>query len=679
MYWLYLLSLSLIAATWLFALRTGFRWLGRLEVDCRVSVWALATVLPTSGLILSVHLMALASLVTGSGMVTPLSVACVYVALAWWVERIIPRSSLQSFDRSVATRRFSLKEMKFRLPVAIVAGMYGVFLIDALTRYPSGYDALYYHLPVAARWMQEQALNLVFGFSFLSQPENGMIIPFLLIFTGAKWILPIVHLPKALLVGAAVFGLSRSLGAGRTASTAAVCIVLSVPIVVFQSFSGYIDLYASASWLTALLGLVWASKAQDSGQQRSLCILAGLSAGVALGSKITFLVLVALLVIVAALVNRIGRTCDVPRWTKTSLNNAMVFMVATLVCSGFWFVRGTVQAGNPIYPLGVNIAGYQLLPDDTARYYATRSIGQKIQRWWDYSWHETKFSASDPSYVYGVNNALGAAYATFVPLGFLAAISFLWTHRRRSDPDPAKHWLFVYLLLVMSGVALHLTVFHEMLRFVVPLLLLAVPVAVLLLDRLIRRFPRSSHAMLCIALAVTAVVATFKPAHSFAARVKNSDWKRSTYYLIPPLFDELPLGTCVLNLSDPLWNYALLGEQLSNVVIHPPVWHESLCPEGMSSRALREHSVDYIYTRYPWTTDWPDDLPIQLVYDDTDDPPPYGIPATRVYRVTSRGQSTALSRNSSSTSKLAYRQNLADQPVALTPVIIKRTTLLNRR
>ncbi len=190
-----------------------------------------------------------------------------------------------------------------------------------------------------------------------------------------------------------------------------------------------------------------------------------------------------------------------------------------------------------------------------------------------------------------------------------------------------------------------------MLRFVLPELILAVPAAAVLIDRLIVRFPRSVLVVLTVALSTTATVATFKPAHAFLARVKNGVWDRATFYRLPSLVDELEPGTRILNLADSSWNYPLLGRRLSNVVIDEHVWaplaRRESPPSGnppvshklqsaglpVSIRALRDNAIDYIFVTEPWATDWPDDLPLELVYDDSEKQAREHLPASRLYRV----------------------------------------------
>lgn len=596
-----------------------------------MSQWALACIVPTAGLLFSVHVMAMLSLLTGRGLVIPASVAGVFVPCAWLVRRYAARDRGHGSIHKPHSHADERSSLHTWMPLAVVAGTYAVFLVDALMRYPMGYDTLYYHLPVAVRWMQERQLNLVVGFNYLSHPENGMIVPFLLSFAKLELLFPLVHLPKAAVVGLVTFGLARCLRVGRRGATLAACVALSVPIVTFQSVSGYIDLYAAAAWLSALLALTWAVRAPDRSRREGLLLLAGLSAGIALGSKTTFLVMVAMLALVAMGVEWI-RSRESLHDRRRPLRNFLLFASASLACSGFWLVRGTVQAGNPIYPLGVRVGDVTVLPGLTADdVFPNRAMNEKLGRWWGYPWRETKHSGS--GYPYSVNNGVGAAFTAFVPLGLLAAVFSLVRRKQGELRGPPQSWLVIFTVMSLMGVLLLLTVFREMLRFVLPLLLLCVPVSAVLIDRLVTRFPRRVFAIIVFALVVTGLIASAKPARALAARIHRSVWDRALYYGVPTEIDELPPGSRIVNMADPGYNYSLLGRNLTNTLIEAGLWQTKLCPNGLTARALRENNVDYVFVQEPWPSDWPDNLPIDLICDSSNQPRRPGVPASRIYRV----------------------------------------------
>ncbi|UCG17015.1 MAG: hypothetical protein JSV19_03060, partial [Phycisphaerales bacterium] len=624
-------ALPAIAVIWVYGWQVGLLWVKGCGVRERISRWALACIVPTAGLIVAVHLLAIAAMVAQRGLVTPVSVAMIFAVLCRaghaFVATQLPASP-QTLRPGIA-RPAPVKLGVWWVPIVAVAGMYVVFLVDAVTGYPTGHDTLHYHLPAAVHWMRHGALHVQADLLEHSMHENGMIVPFLLAFARLEHLFTIVHLPKALVVGATMFGLARLIGVSVLGSTAAVCVALSVPMVVFQSFSGYVDLYATASWLSALLAIAWAMRVPRDRQRRNLILLAGLSAGVALGAKTTFLIMTAMLALIVLaegwLRPQEGRTLA-PR----PVGNAVLFGVATLACSGFWFVRGAVTTGNPLYPVTVTIAGTQLLPGvDFKANFPQRGLARVLGRWWDYPWRERKNSGAgpNPGYPYSRNNAMGAAYATFVPLGCLAALLAALKRRPRT---PEEKWRILFVVLAASAVILVPAVFLEMLRYALPLILVAVPVAAVLVDRLTVRFPRSVVVTLTAALAVTAAIATLKPAQSFLGRVRDGRWDRAWFYQIPPVVDSLGSGAKILNLSAPSQCYPLLGKHLGNVVVSTVQWRALTGSEALSVKALREHAIDYVFVHEPWPTDWPAGMPVDLIHDDTETRALKTTPAARL-------------------------------------------------
>jgi hypothetical protein len=513
------------------------------------------------------------------------------------------------------------------LPVLIVLGVYAVFFGEALTRYPSGYDGLNYHLPVAVRWMQTRAIDMTPGLPHQSMPENGSIAASLLAFAGWERLVTIVHAPEAVVAALALFVLARAIGLSRRGAVMTTCVAMSIPMVIFQSLSGYIDLFAMVAWLCALVALVYATRVQDQRARLGLLIMGGLAGGVALGSKTTFLVLVAMLVGFAAAIEWI-KPAIAEASARRAARNALIFGLACLTCSAFWFVRATVRTGNPVYPLQLCIAGKEILPGvPVEEYHLPRPFEEKIRRWWNYPWRETKYTGT--GYPCGVNNGLGAAYAAFVPLGVVAAG---WTACRRRPRGPTEKLRLLFLVAALTGLALHFTVFVMMLRFTLPLNLLAVVVAGVFVDRMLHAFPRATVSIATIGLVVTAAVTTLKPVHSLMGRLKDGRWDRAWYYQIPEVIDELESGARIVNLALPNLNYPLLGGDYQNHVIYPPEW-ELMTGGTMSAGALLEHQIDYVFVREPWPEGWPEDLPVALIFDDTHGRALASTLPTRIYRV----------------------------------------------
>ncbi|MBN1510997.1 MAG: hypothetical protein JXB13_03205 [Phycisphaerae bacterium] len=628
------IALAVIAATWIYGWHVGRLWVRGCGVRGRAAVWCLACIIPTASLIAAVHAMGFVGLFSGRGVVSPITVAITFI-LVCWAARFFVATELPPSTRMLRPGLGPPAPLRMGwwwLPVIVVGGMYLVFFVDAATGYPTGHDTLFYHLPSAVRWMQQQSLNPLPGVASDCLHENGMIVPFLLAFAKLERLFPLVHLPKALVVAATVFALARFIEVRPLPAVIAAVIALSVPMVVFQSFSGYVDLYATASWLSALLAIAWAMRATTARQRRNLILLAGLSAGVALGARTSFLVVTALLAAVLA-AEMWFRPHEGRTHAPAPVRNVAWFGVGLLVCTTFWFTRATMHTGNPIYPIEVKVAGTTLLPgyDMNARF-PQRSLGLRLQRWWDYPWHEAKYSGSgeNPGYPYSRNNAMGAAYAAFVPLGCLALLFGSFNGRPRTQEEK---WQIVFLLIAATAVVLVPTVFKEVLRYALPQILLAIVVAAVLLDRLITRFPQAMLATATIALVVTATIAAVKPAHALAGRIRDGRWDRAWFYQVPGVIDDLPPGARVLNLAAPSATYSLLGGNLSNQVITHPEWETLTGMRVPNTMDLQRLGIQYVFVQEPWPTDWPAGLPVRVIFDNSESRAVATSPAARIYRV----------------------------------------------
>src|SRR5206468_2118542 len=127
--------------------------------------------------------------------------------------------------------------------VLIAAAPYPLTLVGALTSPPRGYDALWYHLPMLVGFSRQGHLeppgrDLVFFF-----PGNFELLGRIAYDACGAWVLGLLQWPFALAVGCAAGELARTLG-GRRVMPVAGALVLSAPIVAFQSQMAYADVAA---------------------------------------------------------------------------------------------------------------------------------------------------------------------------------------------------------------------------------------------------------------------------------------------------------------------------------------------------------------------------------------------------------------------------------------------------
>lgn len=585
---------TLIGVIWFGLAAFAGRMLLRCGVQDRATCLALAFVLPTSCLIGAVHVLATLSMAVDAGLVRipwiALTYALVAAAIFGTCRHLVAcppeESDVPEADPPGAhsqTQQSAQSDSGFPWPVVpVVAACYFVFLADALTRFPHGADALHYHLPVALEWLRTGRMDLWYGVTHQSFPENGMILTMLL--ASLRWepLVNLAQLPGVIVMALSMYSLTVAAGANRVGASCAVIMALSVPMVVFQGFSGYIDLFGAAWWLVALLSVVLLDRASSRRAARLLTLTAGLAAGLALGTKSTYLLLVPILAVILMIVacRRFAPAVkrSITARAAAGLAALVLFSAACLPGTLHWFVRGAVQAGNPVYPVGVRIGGTEWLPGFTVAdepHFIERSWGEKLTRWWAYPWRETKHSGS--GYAFGRGSGLGASFAAFVPLG---CFYVLWNGRRRKKESKGdvsaccagSPWATVFVVLAGIGVVLHLTLLGEMLRFSLPFVLVAIPAGGLLLDRLFRSRARVTSVVFVTAVAVSMMVSAFSPLHDLAGRVRSGAWSRTAFYGMPEALSEIPPDATILNLADAYATYPLAGGERLHRVITPIQW-----------------------------------------------------------------------------------------------------------
>ena len=209
-------------------------------------------------------------------------------------------------------------------------------------------DGPIYHLFFAARWWKAGRISLVaspFGENAATYfPANGDLVfaGLMALYEGDR---ParIGQAPFFLIAGLAAYAIARRLGAGAASAIVATCFFLSCTPLLLFAFEANVDTFFIAGYLAAVaFGIRYAL---DGGHLCSL-IFAGLSAGLAWGSKPTAILFVPplLLLTAAVAVRKHGFRRGAP-------GRLAVLAAATLLTCGFWLARGLILTGNPLYPM----------------------------------------------------------------------------------------------------------------------------------------------------------------------------------------------------------------------------------------------------------------------------------------------------------------------------------------
>jgi hypothetical protein len=492
--------------------------------------------------------------------------------------------------------------------VAVLAVSYSVFAIDLWTSFPSGVDALGYHLPLALRWLQTGSLAIppsrAWRFSLSGNAEIGMM---LLMATGRQWAVVLVNWIALATLAIATYLLAIRMGRGNGPVAATVTvIVLSIPIVEFQTFSAYVDLFGTA-FLTAACALLLCASDRTNDDRTNddretgppsfsfpILFLAAASCGISLGTKPVFYVYAVAFVLLAGFLEfRDLAARDFADRKKEIVRWSLVLCAGLLVPSLFWFVRGFQATGNPLYPMQVRIANHVILPgydpsQITDSHFNENFVHNRFE-WFIYPWTEWKRNPGFILIPYGEGSGVGALFASVVPIG----LAFLFYGSFFGNPFFGKSGNFTEKLLLLALGVLAVvwwSVMQRMPRFGLPILVLACLLSSPLIAFLQAGWERRFGTLLLVSLVITCTISSFVPLHELLGRLRTGRWTRAEFYEYPPVIDRLPPGSCVLNRTGiEEKNFALAGSGLTNCVV--PAFE---APSTLTREFLLENHVAYV-------------------------------------------------------------------------------------
>lgn len=476
------------------------------------------------------------------------------------------------------------------LAAGILACSYGAFTVNAFTSYPLGSDALIYHLPLTTLWLREGSLAIPLSHAWrFSLPGNAEIGMMVLLSSGWQPAVVIASWIPAAMVATSTYLLSMWIsGQQRTIALTSTLLILTIPMVEWQAFSAYVDLLATAGVLGAL-ALILAVGRNGARIPRSIWLLSGLACGLSIGTKPVYYLYAALFCVFIA-----GALWYAQRAGERHLGNAVgLVILGLLLPSCFWFARGAAETGNPIYPMQVKIGQRVILPgyarsEITEPDYELNSVPGKYG-WFLYPWTEWKKLPGFLKIPYGEGDGLGAAFATFVPLG----MAYLVLLAVREPSFRARNLVLLGAFLIMF--LCWWLVMQRVLRFGQVIAIFACVLSVPLLASLQSRQVRAFAALFVLAMGTTSLIAASVPLHLLAGRVRKHLWSRAAVYAYPKLIDELPPGSRVLNATgDKARNFALVGSRLSNKLIA-----NFEAPPDPTPEALRAVGAQYIVEILP--------------------------------------------------------------------------------
>ncbi|MCI5124674.1 MAG: phospholipid carrier-dependent glycosyltransferase, partial [Candidatus Electrothrix sp. AR5] len=205
---------------------------------------------------------------------------------------------------------------------------------------------LIHHLQLPKLYLQHGGIYEIPGLVFSYYPMNLDLLYMGALYLGSDILAKYIHM---------VFGLGTALllyvhlkkRLSSTYGLLGALFFLSIPIIVKLSITVYVDLgLVFFSTASLLLLFHWL----ETGKQKKHLILAGLSCGLAIGTKYNGLLVLFLLALMLPILI-IRSQPQTKKDAGTAIRATVFFCLAALLSASPWLVKNTVWTGNPIYPL----------------------------------------------------------------------------------------------------------------------------------------------------------------------------------------------------------------------------------------------------------------------------------------------------------------------------------------
>ena len=354
----------------------------------------------------------------------------------WWAARRVPRveSSRASPNEALSPAPVSSTSMNVVavLAVSFVVADWATRTVDAYHHGMTTVDTLWYHLPLAARFVQEGSitpthfldLELVTAF----YPANSELFHGLgILLMGNDVLSPLVNLGWLALALLAGWCVGRPFGAGVLTLCGVAALMATPSLVATQPGGGYDDIVGLALLLASAAVLI--NSRSTRGRDRLVgVVIAALAAGLALGTKLTFVIPITALTIGVFVVARRGKR----------LLEGAVWLLCVALTGSFWYVRNWVAVGNPIPSVHLKV-GPISLPTPVITTPST-TVAHFISQWpnWRKFFLPGLRLAFGPVWwlllglalvglIGGLLNASGATTRMLAGVGIVSAVAFLVT------------------------------------------------------------------------------------------------------------------------------------------------------------------------------------------------------------------------------------------------------------
>ncbi|MEA2346229.1 MAG: hypothetical protein QOG62_16 [Thermoleophilaceae bacterium] len=260
-----------------------------------------------------------------------------------------PQNGPEPDRQPASTAADSRPAMVAAVLAAVVAGVcVSAAVIGLIVTEPTSIDALSFHLPGVASWIQTGSIWQIDvflpGVSPGHYPMNGdMLLAWAILPWRSDFLSHLAQLPFYALTAVAAGAIARELGAPRSASIVTGTMLVAMPSLVLPAV--VLEQVDPLAMFGIGAGLLFLIREWRTGLGRYLA-MAGLGLGLAFGTKWYAVSAVAIILAVWA----IARLIDGAGLRKViARGSALVALV--LAAGGVWLLRNLVESGNPFYPV----------------------------------------------------------------------------------------------------------------------------------------------------------------------------------------------------------------------------------------------------------------------------------------------------------------------------------------
>jgi len=242
--------------------------------------------------------------------------------------------------RGSARRPFAFpSDLAFVLWGTVGIGFVVRLIWISLTRHPTQWDSIAYHLPRVGQWAFESGFNGRANLKWFYPGTNELLQFWFSGGMSGDYLYTINNLGATLFLGLATYGLSRQLCASRMASHLIALGVISNYVLIHQALDNKNDV-PIAALLVASLFLFSAERLRS-----NTIVIVGLAVGLMLGIKYY----AAAIALGTAGIMTITILVEGVTWTQRT-RNILLFGFSVIVTGGGWYFRNWLATGEPMFP-----------------------------------------------------------------------------------------------------------------------------------------------------------------------------------------------------------------------------------------------------------------------------------------------------------------------------------------